>query len=503
MRRKPCLGVICILGLATAFSLGEINSIDSAAAKEAEVPSYFELSVSTGKRNDYGFTYPVTYRFSIPSGSSNLEAFKTYSESAIWTQIIEKTSDDFFNGIEAVRFDYNNDKAYVSVAFNDESDEIFLKIVEEWGSPVATYDGITEYYDNRDATVVFSADDWCGNSFIDLRFQQASDMFTLKKIWLSVGINTQGYRNDRIWGDQPSPIWSHIQGKIDEGYIEANAHSRMHPHVPYSDYDSEVGGSRNDIIDNLTLPSLYKSGTREYVWGWVSPYGDSDSTLRAKLGEYKYIADMSGPMDNQEGDFPNWDSDNGLYKKWNRWEINIEIEQITLSKLNSEFDKRTDAGKIYHLGFHPWRIDFSLGSKIDQHTDYVKGRKNLWYVGQGALMIYHYVQEQNIVTVQEEYRLKTLGEVFSYPNPCYLDQGQVVRIANLPSDIERIYIYTINGELVRTLEIGDEIEESPGYTVATWDCRNEYGEEVVRGIYVYLAATSAGEKKVGKIAVLK
>lgn len=503
MRYKLCLGIFFILGLAIILSLGEINSIDSAAAEEATVPSYFKLSVSAEKHNDYGFTYPVTFQFSIPSGSSSLEAFRAYSESTIWTQIIEKTSDDFFNGIEAVRFDYDNDKAYISVAFSDESDEIFLKIVDQWGSPVVTYGGITKYYDNRDAAVVFSADDWCGNSFIDSKFQQASDMFTLKKIWLCVGINTQGFRNDRIWGDQGPPIWSHIQGKIDEGYIEANAHSRTHPHVPYSDYDSEVGGSKDDIIDNLTLPSLYKSGIREYVWGWVSPHGDSDSTLRAKLAEYKYMADMSGPMDNQEGDFPDWDSNNDLYEQWNRWEIDIEIEQITLSKLNSEFDKRTNAGKIYHVGFHPWRLDFSPGSKIDQHTDYVKGRKNLWYVGQGALMIYHYVQEQDIVTVQEEYGLQTLEEVFSYPNPCYPEQGQVVKIANLPLDIEKIYIYTINGELVRSLEKGDEIEEGPGYAVATWDCRNQYGEEVVRGIYVYLAATFGGEKKVGKIAVLK
>ena len=79
----------------------------------------------------------------------------------------------------------------------------------------------------------------------------------------------------------------------------------------------------------------------------------------------------------------------------------------------------------------------------------------------------------------------------------------MVKIINLPLDIEKIYIYTINGELVRALEMGDEIEESPGYAVATWDCRNEYGEEVARGTYVYFAITIKEEKKVGKIAVVK
>jgi len=375
MRCKLYLGIFFILGLGTVLSIGEVNLIDSAEAKEAEIPSYFRLSVDPDKHNDYGSTYPMTYQFSIPSGSSNLEAYKKYAESEKWAEVTKKTSEYFFNGIESVRFDYDSNKVYISVAFSNESDEIFLKIVDQWGSPVATYDGITKYYDNRDAAVVFSADDWCGNSYIDSKFQQACDMFTSKKIWLSVAVITQGFRDDRIWKDQPPPIWSHIQDKIDKGYIEVVSHSRTHPRVPYDDYDSEIGGSKEDIIDNLILPSLYKSGTREYVWGWTAPYSNSSDTLRYKLGEYKYMSDVSGQMVNQEGDFPNWDSNNGLYEKWNRWEIDIEIEQITLSRLNSEFDKRTSAGKIYHVGFHPWRLDFSPGSKIDQHTDYVMEKK--------------------------------------------------------------------------------------------------------------------------------
>jgi len=118
-------------------------------------------------------------------------------------------------------------------------------------------------------------------------------------------------------------------------------------------------------------------------------------------------------------------------------------------------------------------------------------------------MIYHYMEDQNVVTIQEKYGLQTLEEVFSYPNPCYPDKGQVVKIVNLPLNIEKIYIYTTNGELVRFLEREDEIEEKLNYAIATWNCRNENGQEVARGIYVYLAVTIEGEKRVGKIAVVK
>ena len=498
MRQRAWVVSFFIVGLVSLLTTAGTGS--STKPREAEVPSYFILSVNYEKHDDYGFTYPVTYQFSIPSGSLELEAHKKYAKFAAWIQIAEKISQDFFNGVEAVRFDYDNNKAYVSVAFSAESDEIFLKIADEWGNPVVTYDGITKYYDNRDAAVVFSADDWCGGFFIDSKFQEACHMFTSKKIWLSAAIITQGFSNDRIWGHQPPPIWGHVQNKVDEGYIEVVSHSRTHPFVPYDDYDSEVGGSKSDILDNLDLPAPYSNEAYEYVWGWTAPYGNNSDTLRNKLGEYRYMSDVSGWWDAEYGDFPDWDSGNGLYEEWNRWGY-IEFE--TLSSLNSQFDGRVNAGKIYHIGFHPQKLDFFSGSKIDQHTDYIKGRTNLWYVGHGALMIYHYVKDQNIVTVQEKHGLQTLEEVFSYPNPCYPEQGQVIKITNLPWNVEKVYIYTITGELVRSLERGDEIEEETDHFEAVWDCRNERGQEVARGIYIYLAVTNEGEQKAGKIAIVK
>jgi len=499
----------------------EVSFTNFAEAKEAGVPYYFKISVNSVQHNDYGFTYPVTYQFSIPAGSSNLEAYKKYNRYEEWIRIEEKTNSDFFNGVEVVRFDYENNKAYVSIAFSDMSDDIFLKIVDEFGNPVAKYDEITKYYDNRDAAVCFSADDWCGNTYIDFMFQEVCDLFTSKKIWLSVGIITQGFANDPCWGPQPPPEWSHIQEKIDAGYIEVVSHTRTHPvylpekappgtpeNIIWKDFNSEIGGSKEDIINNLNLPSLYKKGDKEYIWGFTSPHSRCNKTIYEKLGQYKYLTILAGfpsqssPDINQDGSFPDWLPEYEVYEKWNRWTY-LEREYETLDELNEEFDKRISEGKIYHIGFHPWSLDPLEGSKIDKHTDYVKGRKNLWYVGYGALMMYHYVKDQNIVDVQGEYNLKTPDEIISYPNPCYPDRGQVVRISNLPLDVEKIYIYTISGELVRTLERGFEIENGITPSVAIWDCRNEGGEEVSRGVYIYLVDTGEKIKRTGKIAIIK
>jgi len=89
----------------------------------------------------------------------------------------------------------------------------------------------------------------------------------------------------------------------------------------------------------------------------------------------------------------------------------------------------------------------------------------------------------------------------AYPNPCYPNKGQQVTMANLPLS-SKVYIYTISGELVRTLDDATEIRIEGGSATATWNLKNDAGEKVARGIYIYLIP-GAGEYKTGKIAIIK
>lgn len=90
----------------------------------------------------------------------------------------------------------------------------------------------------------------------------------------------------------------------------------------------------------------------------------------------------------------------------------------------------------------------------------------------------------------------------AYPNPCYLNQGQIVRIANLPFN-SRVEIYSLSGELVRTLEEGVGIQVEGGLQEAVWDGRNEEGQQVARSIYICLAIGAEGKTRTTKIAVIK
>ena len=62
---------------------------------------------------DYGLAYPITYEFYLPNQGDEISAYLRYRFGDDWVEMVEKTSNDFFNGVEAVRFDYIDCKAYV------------------------------------------------------------------------------------------------------------------------------------------------------------------------------------------------------------------------------------------------------------------------------------------------------------------------------------------------------------------------------------------------------
>jgi flagellar hook assembly protein FlgD len=78
--------------------------------------------------------------------------------------------------------------------------------------------------------------------------------------------------------------------------------------------------------------------------------------------------------------------------------------------------------------------------------------------------------------------------VLPYPNPfssscqwAYLLTG-----AELPYRFE-IEIYTISGRMVRRLDLAASEELHAGYnlTRTVWDGKDEYGDELANGVYIY------------------
>jgi N-acetylneuraminic acid mutarotase len=97
--------------------------------------------------------------------------------------------------------------------------------------------------------------------------------------------------------------------------------------------------------------------------------------------------------------------------------------------------------------------------------------------------------------LEAEFSPDSEKEIIVYPNPFKPSNGhKEITFKNLPQNTS-IKIYTISGDLVYS-------QENVTGT-ATWKAVNQNGENVASGIYLYLLTTPSGEKKIGKIGVIR
>ena len=205
MMFKKLLFFITLFTLSKSFA----NSLNLSVVRDSNM---IIISVDHQIHIDYGLSYPLTYEFSLPEASENLKAYRKFQTEDNWELMEEKTSDDFFNGIEVIRFDYESNIAFLSVGFSSFSDSIFLKIMDLNENYLdMEYLGTSEYYDNRKAVVTITADDWA--DYCNLKFIQACINFRSYNLWYSVAVITGSN-----WLSNNS--WSDIQNQIDLGLVE-------------------------------------------------------------------------------------------------------------------------------------------------------------------------------------------------------------------------------------------------------------------------------------------
>lgn len=102
-----------------------------------------------------------------------------------------------------------------------------------------------------------------------------------------------------------------------------------------------------------------------------------------------------------------------------------------------------------------------------------------------------------------------------YPNPVYVNRDFAQRgdigggqagatFINIPTDVEFIKIYTITGELVRTLDPADAKEYSTtgASSIMIWDLKNDAGRQVASGVYIFHAKSATSSRR-GKVAVVR
>ena len=461
------------------------------------------LRIESGSRNetvitvdaqthiDYGLAYPVTYEFLIPAGSEDLRSYRRFQVAQDWSQILEKTSEDFFNGIEAVRLDYEENIAYVSIGFSEFSDSIFIKITDNDGNNIdATFWRMSQYYDNRDAAVTATADDWAGWS--NDKFVQTCQIFRSHNLWLSCAIVTDVGNPD---------TWVDIQTQLDSGYVEAISHSRTHPHIPYGDVEGEVLGSKQDLIDNLDLPSHNSYGIHEYIYAWVAPYGEYDDDIDSMVSVARYLVTRMY-YGNDHG-FSNWNQESYKYDPIG---VSMEVGPLWLGttdtvELNNTFNEVLLDGGIYHVMCHPnvieWDQDYPW-----VHLEHISNRKNVWYTGFGHLYVYNFLQstypEIHLQSIdQDNLVVQEIVIHQNYPNPF---NPMTTLGYELPENaMVNITIYDMMGRVVTNLASD---QQSAGYKSIQWEAINDLGHALSAGTYLY--TIQAGEfRQTKKMVLLK
>ena len=441
---------------------------------------------------NYGLSYPVTYMLKIDSNLDNLKAYKKNLESQSWSLMSTKVENDFFNGEEVVRFDYQNGITYVSVGFSIISDTIIVKLVNNFDEKInISFQGISEYYDNRKAAVTITGDDWA--DWCNQKFIQACQNFRSYNLWYSVGVITAACNNE---------TWEDIQNEVDNGLVEVLSHSRTHPYAPYDDLEGEVLGSKQDIIDNLNLTGHNRSGPNEYIYAWVAPYGSYDEDIDIMTSNGQYL--ISRLFYYNDNSFSNWD--NVLYK-FDPVATTIEVgnnyywASYDIDELNSAFENVINSSGVYHLVTHPnilvWDQDYTWS-----HLDYISNKKDLWYVGFGHLYLYRFISKSLLNSdlsaskdpIQSEYYLK---EFKNYPNP--FNPSTKIHYNISKSIYIKISVIDMMGREVKTLL--NEHQE-PGLKTIEWDGKNEKGEILASGVYL-CQITSAEFYKTNKMIFLK
>jgi len=454
------------------------------------------VTIDSTTHTTYGCAYPLSYKIAVPPGSANLLVGKKYSVRQEYTTLQEKTASDLFNGIDAVRFDYPNAIAYVSAAFAGESDSLFLKIEQPTAAKVSiAFAGICPYYDNRDAVVTASADDWAESGDqtwyqSDAAFQITCGKFRKHHLWLSCGIITN-YCTEATW--------NHIQAQLDSGYVEACSHSQTHSYGPYADPAAEIAGSKQNIIDRLNLPDLFKRGEKEYVYTWIAPANYYDELVNTLVGENRYLVNRryNWPFDR----FGQWNTEAGYYHTIG---ISREASPIwegttDLNNLNSYFDQVVAVKGIYHLMTHPY---FLLQSGVNgaqyawDHLAHISDKPDLWYVSVGHLYLYHFLQERAPLLTSapksENIVVKNLFLGQNYPNP--FNAATRIPFAIDKKSRIRVSVYSLLGRQVRILL--DEEKDEGSYTI-DWNATND-----ASGVYM-IKLEADGHGSVQKCLLIK
>ena len=384
-----------------------------------ERPSQFNVSIDEQMQSKWGAAYPVTYVFHISDISPQTAVLRRDGDSESFRPLERKTSRDFFNGVECVRFEPAQNTGYVSVGFG-KTNRIQLKFTD---AGRVTLDRVAKYYDARKAAFTLSNDNWGRRSAANPgaawqgmtddasdKYQASMHACRMYHLPVSVGINSGMYGG--------RAMWQRMQEELDRGDRgwEPAVHTRKHPCSAKAyvagGYAEEIIGCRDDILRNLRgIPY------GQHVFEFILPCGyEDDSVRRAAAGEFLFLRDWNGRDNSASTDYAPWNSKYRYYgiggEQTKSYDAILESRRPKgryyaddVAALNRAFDRVYRQGGVFYAMFHADRyqnsvlydprpgVDGVAGSTLMQHFSHVANRRDVWYVANGWLYCYRFVAQ--------------------------------------------------------------------------------------------------------------
>jgi hypothetical protein len=346
------------------------------------------LGVNPALHQRFGLAYPVTYILHCESEESGLRAWIRYNAGSAWTQLTEYSAGQFFNGVDAVRFDNDTHVAYVSAALSPASDTLHMRVTSADGSPVhITYSGVARFYDNRDGAVLASVDDW--KDYTDTMFTRVAKILRSYHLPYTAAV---------ITGATTDSTWAHLQAELDAGDMEVASHTRTHAGWPYTDLVNQITGSRADLIEHLSMPAQYRRGETEYVYSFLVPFGETSAEIETTVTHSGYL--NTRVVMYQNGEYTPWDTAMGRFRyDGTSKEMGSPYGTTDAAELNAVFDARLAAHGIYHLLLHPYYLVPSreiYSEFFREHMTHISNRTNIWYTTFGHLYVYRLLGDSTV-----------------------------------------------------------------------------------------------------------
>jgi len=401
-----------------------VSSFSRAEAAERAAAARFSIAVDRSVWEKWGFQYPATYVFRTGELAAGADVRWRDSGTAVWTALEQRTADDFFNGVECVRFDRAANHVYVSVGFHaGPSIELEFR-----GAGSVRFEAAAKYYDGRRAAYTLSNDNWGCNAWAHPgapwkgptddesdNYQAALHVCRSFHLPLSIAINSRSAGGDETWRT--------MQQELDQGdrSWEPAVHGQTHPKdaATYAvrGIRDEILGCREDILQRLkNIPY----GNRIFEHILTTGYYD-EQVLGMDTGEFLFVRGFNWLDNPASTEYTPWNAKFGFYgvgglntmgydRILETREPKGRFYAADVQDLNDAFDTVCQAGGIFYALWHPDRfrnsvvydprpgIDGQQGSTLMQHLAHVANRKDVWYVANGWLYSYRHVAENARVT---------------------------------------------------------------------------------------------------------